>query len=171
MPITLQAEAEDAEHEADHTALEWTLMLTSVAVAMSGIFLAYYTYILRPGTAERLQQRFAGVYSALWNKYWVDELYDAVFVNRTKDLGTGLWIFDDAAVDGVVNGAANATMQSANASNEFDERVVDGAVNAVGNGLWSGSWVFRALQTGFVQNYALIIAVGLLVLVGDYLFF
>ena len=171
VPITLQAEAEDAEHEADHTALEWTLMLTSVAVAMSGIFLAYYTYILRPGTAERLQQRFAGVYSALWNKYWVDELYDAVFVNRTKDLGTGLWIFDDAAVDGVVNGAANATMQSANASNEFDERVVDGAVNAVGNGLWSGSWVFRALQTGFVQNYALIIAVGLFVLVSAYLFF
>jgi len=44
---------------------------------------------------------------------YVDEIYDALFVNRAKDLGTGLWNFDGAVVDGVVNGAASSTVQSA----------------------------------------------------------
>jgi NADH-quinone oxidoreductase subunit L len=158
------------EHAEDHTTLEWALMLTSVGIAVAGIGLAWKMYG-GDVRSEPLRTRLGGLYGALWNKYWVDEAYDAMFVNRSKDLGTGLWAFDDAIVDGVVNGTANATLQSANASNEFDERVVDGAVDGVGYGLWSGSWLFRGLQTGFVQNYALIIAVGMFVLVSAWLLF
>jgi hypothetical protein len=43
-------------------------------------------------------------------------------------------------------------------------------VNGVANSIWSSSWVFRALQTGMVQNYALVIAIGAFVLVSAYLF-
>ena len=144
-------------------------MLASVTVALSGIGLAWLIYGRRPQLAGELQQRFAGLYRTLWNKYWVDETYDALVVNRVKDMGTALGVFDDAIVDGVVNGTAAATLQGATASKEFDERVVDGAVNGVGNGLWSGSWFARALQTGFVQNYALVMALGVFVLVSAWL--
>jgi len=157
-----------AEEGEDHTRLEWTLMLASVAVALTGIGLAYRTY--GAGVSEEPLARFSGIHRTLWNKYWVDELYDALFVNRTKDLGSGLWLFDDAVVDGTVNGVAESTKQAANASTEFDNRVVDGSVNGVGNTFWAGSWIFRALQTGYVQNYALVIALGLFVLISAYMF-
>ncbi len=164
-------EADDAaaEHSDDHTALEWTLMLISTTVALAGIGLAYQIYG-RGAPADEPAKRFGGLYSAMWNKYWVDELYEAVFVNRAKDLGKGLWVFDDAVLDGTVNGVAEATKQSATASNEFDGRVIDGTVNGVANSVWSSSWIFRALQTGMVQNYALVIAIGVFVLVSAYLF-
>ena len=160
-----QVAAEDGE---DHTRLEWILMLTSVAVALAGMGIAYRTY--GAGVSQEPLARFSGIHRTLWNKYWVDELYDALFVNRTKDLGTGLWVLDDAVVDGIVNGVAESTKQAATAATEFDDRVVDGAVNGVGNTFWAGSWIFRALQTGYVQNYALVIALGLFVLVSVYMF-
>ena len=168
--VALAPVLQDEEHAEDHTALEWTLMLISVAVALAGMGLAYVIYISNPKMATTLQQRFPGLHRLLFNKYKVDELYDALFINRAKDLGVGLWAFDDGVVDGVVNGAASSTMQAADASTEFDERVVDGAVNGVGYTLWSGSGGLRALQTGFVQNYALIIVIGMVALLSAYFF-
>jgi len=157
------------EHAEDHTALEWTLMLISTSVALGGIGLAYRIYG-SGAPADEPAKRFGGLYAALWNKYWVDEFYDTVFVNRTKDLGKALWVLDDAVLDGTVNGVAAATKQAGTASHAFDQRVVDGTVNGVANSIWSGSWVFRTLQTGMVQNYALVIAIGAFVLVSAYLF-
>jgi NADH-quinone oxidoreductase subunit L len=157
-----------AEGGEDHTALEWALMLTSVAVALAGIGIAYRTY--GAGVREDPLARFSGIHRTLWNKYWVDELYDALFVNRTKDLGTGLSLFDSAVVDGTVNGVADSTKKAATASTEFDDRVVDGTVDGIGSTFWAGSWIFRALQTGYVQNYALVIALGLFVLISAYMF-
>ena len=161
--------ADERQGHGEHAALEWLLMLVSVAFALAGIAIAYRIYA-RPALEQEPQRSLGALYRMLWHKYWVDELYDALFVNRAKDLGTALWAFDDALVDGVVNGAADATLHTANASNEFDQRVVDGTVNGVADGFWSGSGVFRALQTGFVQNYALVITLGVFVLVSAYLF-
>jgi NADH-quinone oxidoreductase subunit L len=169
----MMAAQEPVEGAADHgseAALEWALMLTSVAVALGGIGVAWKLYSGGPEAATRLAERFPGAYRLLFNKYWVDEAYDAAVVNRVKDVGDGLGLFDRAVIDGVVNGTAAATLQSATASDRFDDRVIDGAVNGVGDSLWSGSWVFRSLQTGFVQNYALIITVGVFVLVSAWLF-
>ncbi len=167
-PAPVPARLVAAEDGEDHTQLEWTLMLASVAVALGGMGLAYRTY--GAGVSSEPLARFSGIHRTLWNKYWVDELYDALFVNRTKDLGSGLWLFDDAVIDGTVNGVAESTKQAATASTEFDNRVVDGTVNGVGSTFWAGSWIFRALQTGYVQNYALVIALGLFVLISAYMF-
>ena len=93
-----------------------------------------------------------------------------LFVNRTKDAGDALWVIDDALVDGVVNGASNATKRSASASVAFDDMVVDGAVNAVGDELTWSSRIFRGWQTGYVQNYALIITLGIFAIISAYLF-
>ena len=146
------------------------LMLTSIAVALAGISFAYLIYIKIPSRANELYERFRGAYQVLWNKYYVDELYDMLFVNRTKDAGDALWVIDDALVDGVVNGASNATKRSASASVAFDDMVVDGAVNAVGDELSWSSRIFRGWQTGYVQNYALIITLGIFAIISAYLF-
>ena len=50
----------------------------------------YELYIKQPGSSRGTSpRRFSGVYTLLYNKYYVDQIYDAMFVNRTKDLATG----------------------------------------------------------------------------------
>ena len=167
--VGLLQEAEHAAEEAGH-GLELALMLTSIVVALAGISFAYWIYIKEPKRATAMYERFQGAYRVLWNKYWVDELYDALFVNRTKDAGEALWVLDDALVDGTVNGVGNSTKRSASAGVAFDDMVVDGAVNAVGDELQRSSRLFRGWQSGYVQNYALIIALGIFLLISAYLF-
>jgi NADH-quinone oxidoreductase subunit L len=168
--VGILQEAEHAAEEAANHGLELALMLTSIVVALTGIGLANLIYVKMPQRATALYERFRGAHRVLWNKYYVDELYDALFVNRTKDAGDALWVLDDALVDGAVNGVGNATRRSALASDAFDDMVVDGAVNAVGDELTRSSRLFRSWQTGYVQNYALIIALGIFLLVSAYLF-
>ena len=101
----------------------------------------------------------------LLNKWKVDELYDALFVNRAKDAGTGLWKFDAKVVDGLVNGSAGGTVLSALGSGWWDRWIVDGLVRFVGGFIKTLSWPVRLIQTGYVQNYALVMIVGVLVFI------
>jgi NADH-quinone oxidoreductase subunit L len=102
----------------------------------------------------------------LVNKYKVDELYDALFVNRAKDSGNGLWAFDATVVDGAVNRSAWATVKSAVGSGWWDRWIVDGLVRFVGAFVRTFSWPVRLVQTGYVQNYALLMILGVLVFMG-----
>ena len=103
---------------------------------------------------------------ALLNKYNVDELYDALFVNRAKDAGIGLWRFDARVVDGVVNGSASATVGSAIGSGWWDRWIVDGLVRFIGGFIKTVSWPIRLIQTGYFQNYALVMILGVLIFIG-----
>jgi NADH-quinone oxidoreductase subunit L len=80
----------------------------AVLVALIGFLIAWWFYIRRPQTPERLAQSFAAPYKLLLNKYYVDELYDAVIVNPLKWLSTRvLWrAVDDGVIDATVNGVA-----------------------------------------------------------------
>ncbi|MDP2967772.1 MAG: NADH-quinone oxidoreductase subunit L, partial [Deltaproteobacteria bacterium] len=78
------------------------------------------------------------------NKYYVDELYQFLFVNSLKRLGTGLW-------------------------KGFDEFVIDGTVNGIAYFIGWLSGVMRKMQTGFVQNYAFSIVLGGLILAVYYI--
>jgi len=84
--------------------------------------------------------------------------------------GRGLWKVDRNVVDGVVNGTGWLTLFSSWASGLADKRVVDGAVNSVGWTAEELSYWFRRLQTGLVQNYALLMLGGVVVFVGFYWF-
>jgi len=79
-----------------------------------------------------------------------------------------LYGYDANVVDGAVNGTALGTLILSWISNNFDMNFVDGAVNGVGSILASLSGIFRRVQTGLVQNYALVMLVGIFVLVGLY---
>ncbi|RPI10559.1 MAG: NADH-quinone oxidoreductase subunit L, partial [Zetaproteobacteria bacterium] len=161
-----------AGHAAEHHGPSELLMaVISVAIAVVGIALAYQMYLRRPGLADRLAERFRGLYTLLWNKYWVDELYDAVFVDFGKRLCHRLWGVDAKAVDGAVNGAGALTVFLSAVSAKFDFRAVDGLVNAIADLIQGGSETFKRIQTGVLQNYLLAMAMGIFVIVTLFYFF
>ncbi|MBI3329585.1 MAG: NADH-quinone oxidoreductase subunit L [Nitrospinae bacterium] len=147
------------------------LMLISIGAGVGGVGAACYLYILRPDRPARLAADHRDVYELLLNKYWVDELYECVFVRGGKALANVLWRFDDAVVDGAVNGASHVTVRSSSGSGRFDLNTIDGSVNGLSMVITGGARVIRLLQTGFVQNYVLAIVLGLFVIVTAYVFF
>jgi NADH-quinone oxidoreductase subunit L len=105
------------------------------------------------------------------NKYFVDELYHATVIRGTMGLSYAMAWFDTYIVDGIVNGVAwLGVYLFGNGSNTFDKYIVDGAVNGVATSARRSSTALRRLQTGAVQNYALIMGSGLVLLAAVYLF-
>jgi NADH-quinone oxidoreductase subunit L len=136
-------EAAEAAH-AD-TATELSLMTLSVLVAAAGIGVATFLFRRRPEAADRLADRYAGVHRLLLAKYYVDEIYDASIVQPIKRLSTGaLWRGIDAGL-------------------------IDGTVNGVGLVVRGWSAVLRRLQTGSVRAYAMSTFLGIVMIVGYYL--
>jgi NADH-quinone oxidoreductase subunit L len=151
---------------AAHSAAQEVLFTClSIGIAGLGIFFAWRFYIVNPGTADRVTGKIKGFYNLVYHKYYIDELYDMLFVNRTKDLGNAFFFIDSKFVDGAVNGTAAATKGTATVSRIFDKYVVDGMVNLVG---WINMALSRAassLQTGQVQRYALGAVIGIVVFI------
>ena len=155
-----------AEVVAHSHALEIAMAALSVGIAFIGFFIAYRMYYKKSDLPDRLAGRYQAAYQTVLNKYYVDELYDLLFVNRAKDTGTRLWQFDAAYVDGAVNGSARATVKSADGSGWWDHWIVDGSVRFIGGFFKTFSWPVRLIQTGYVQNYALVMILGVLIFIG-----
>jgi NADH-quinone oxidoreductase subunit L len=134
--------AAEAVHHA--VSFEVSMMIVSLIIAGLGIFLAYRMYIKNPALPDRLAERYKAPYNALVNKYWVDEIYHWFFVGPLIRLSLFLWRF-------------------------FDDLIVDGIVNGVAALFRGGSEVFKRLQTGNVQNYALSILIGIVLIFGYFL--
>jgi len=136
--------AEGEEHESGE-ALEVTLMVTSSAIALFGIGLAGFIWIKRREIAASAAHSFPGVHRLLLNKYYVDEVYDASVVQPIRIVSEeGLW-------------------------RGFDVRIVDGAVNGVASVVASGASALRLLQTGSVRTYASSLFLGVVLILGYYL--
>jgi NADH-quinone oxidoreductase subunit L len=161
-----------AEHEEPHVSrgVELGLMGFSLVVAVCGIMLARKFYVTSPEISDRLATQWGGAHRVLSNKYYVDELYDATVISGTFASGRGLWTFDRNVVDGMVNGSGWLTIVSAWFSGLTDRTVVDGLVNLVGRTCEEASFWFRRIQTGLVQNYAVLMLFGIFAFVSIYLF-
>ncbi|HEY7288355.1 MAG TPA: NADH-quinone oxidoreductase subunit L [Vicinamibacterales bacterium] len=168
------AETAAAEHEGggEHVSrgVEIGLMGFSVLVALAGIGLAWKFYVTSPEISEDMAERFAGAHRLLTNKFYVDELYNATVISGTYSSARGLWTVDKNVVDGAVNGAGWVTVIGAWFSGLTDRTVVDGVVNLIGWIVAESSHAFRRLQTGLVQNYALVMLLGVFAFVTVYLF-
>lgn len=159
-----------ATAEVSH-ALEYGLMGVSIAVAVLGILVASHLYLRKPETADRLAALLPRAYRTLFRKYYVDEIYDALFVQPTKGLcRAGMW-FDLGVIDGIVNGSAWMTLKSAIVSIWIDVNIVDLLVNLAGAIVRFFGGLVRKVQTGLVQNYGLISLYAFFVLLAFYLFF
>jgi NADH-quinone oxidoreductase subunit L len=142
--ILSQAWASSGEAGGHSAALEMLMMMISVLIALSGIGIAYALYVKDPALPKRIAERQKALYTLVYNKYYIDELYEILFISSLKRLGTGLWRgFDDFIIDGTVNGIAYF-------------------VGWISTGL-------KRIQTGFVQNYALSMVVGGVVLAVYYI--
>ena len=155
---------------AHHTLLvEWLLMGISVGIAGLGIWLAYKAYVQHPELHSKLAASWPRLHNVLLHKYYVDEIYDAIFVNRIKDLSVAFGVFDGKVIDGVgVNGAAWLTRVLSRMSMWWDKWIVDGLVNLAGTFTRSLSHPIRLLQTGVFTSYAVFILVGLVILLAYY---
>jgi len=136
------------------------------AVRHTGAPEAFYTE-----RTDQLATKYAFAHQTLLNKYYVDEFYYAYVVRPIMWLMDKLWGFDGTIVDGIVNGVGKFTRLYANWSGLVDRFVVDGSVNGVGVLVRGGSQMFRLVQTGIVQNYLLVMALGVFVFTTIYLIF
>jgi NADH-quinone oxidoreductase subunit L len=124
---------------------ETLLMIVSSIVALVGIGIAAALFLTNKSRADRIAERFSGVRELLVNKYYVDEIYDAAVVQPIR-------IVSQEALWRVV-----------------DVKVIDGAVNGVGETVSGGSEILRRLQTGSVRAYAAFLFVGVVLILGYYL--
>jgi NADH-quinone oxidoreductase subunit L len=125
--------------------LELSLMAVSSIVAFVGIGVAAFIWLKRREIADRMAATFPGVYRLLLNKYYVDEIYDATVVQPIRIVSQeGLWRGVDVhIIDGAVNGTAS---------------IVDGS-----------SSLLRRLQSGSVRAYAGSLFIGVVLILGYYL--
>jgi NADH-quinone oxidoreductase subunit L len=124
-----------AEHE------NFTLMAISVIAGLTGIALAYLLYVLRPGMADSISAAFGGLYKLVYNKYFVDEVYDAAIVRPTvAGSREVLWkVVDVGGIDGMVNGVARLA-------------------RSMGD-------VLKLMQSGNIRSYATWVVCGSIVLI------
>ena len=137
------------------------IVIISLAVAVSGILLAWLMYSKKIISAERIAYTFKPVYTVLYNKYYFDEFYMAYVVRPIIRLTERLAKFDLKFIDGGVNYSAWLTVFISRMKNMFDILVVDGAVNGVAWIIRKAGNTLKLVQTGFVQNYMLIIVIAL----------
>jgi NADH-quinone oxidoreductase subunit L len=157
--------------EASHnSSLEWMLMGLSVAVAIIGIAIARYFYHTRPSIPDSIERSSKPLYTVLYNKWYVDEIYDFLFVNGLgKGGGRVCGAFDRNVVDGAVNGAGWLTRFTSSVSMWWDTWIVDGAVRFGSFCVKMLSFPVCILETGRVQTYAFFVVVGVLAFLGYYI--
>ena len=118
--------------------IELLLMAFSVAVALSGIYMAYLFYRKHPELPAKFTKGQWG-FDLVQEKYRVDELYDEMFVKPTVEASERLW-------------------------KDADMKGVDGAVNGVAQSIGFMSKIAQYFQSGFVRNYAMFMVMGFVVL-------
>jgi NADH-quinone oxidoreductase subunit L len=125
-------------HEGEKEA--W-LELVASAAGIGGIALAYVFYMLAPGIPDSIVSIFSIPYNWIYNKYFVDELYDSTIINPTIDGSRNLmWrVFDVRGIDGIANGLAT---------------VAQGA-----------GGILRKAQSGYIRNYAAWVVAGAIVVI------
>jgi len=116
--------------------MELYLTLISVAAALLGFYFAYLLYHKRQDLPQKIADALGGFYEAVVHKYYIDELYAALFVKPLIDGSTRiLW-------------------------QDVDRKIIDAAVNDAGDGAWRVSDEVRHMQSGNIRSYAGWIAAG-----------
>ena len=116
--------------------------LTSVPfwLALAGVALSFYMYMINPALPAWIKQQFMPVYVLFENKYYLDWINENIVARGARALGTGLWKGGDQAI--------------------IDGAIVNGSWKLVGR----IADRFRALQSGYLYHYALVMIVGIFVL-------
>jgi NADH-quinone oxidoreductase subunit L len=132
----------------------------SLALAAGGIALAWALYRLKVYPVEKIYRALRPIAFVLERKYFFDDVYGFLFVKGSVFVARLWGLFDNYVIDGAVNGAARLTVLWAKFKGWFDLAVVDGAVNFTGWITRAFGKIFRRVQTGYVQEYLIVLACG-----------
>ncbi|MBM4316857.1 MAG: NADH-quinone oxidoreductase subunit L [Deltaproteobacteria bacterium] len=157
----LSPEAEAVHHQAHGLAL-----MLSLAVAGLGILISSITYLKHLINAEAIKKMVGPLYTLLWNKYYFDELYLGVLIQKgLLNFNRMLAMFDDKVVDRIfVDGWRDVTMVIKSFIGKFDDIVVDRVmVDGTADVTAGGGWIVRQFQTGKVQQYLVLTVMVIIV--------
>jgi NADH-quinone oxidoreductase subunit L len=167
--------AETLGVEAITIPFSWMPVLFSTVLALGGIFLGWWIYgragkgwqthdQLDPLEAGMRKVGLGGLYNAMRNKFYFDELYNIIFVRFSLWLARSSAWFDRTVIDGVVNGVGRFGYWLANVSSRIDSRFIDGIVNGLGSLANKAGSALRLVQTGQGQTYLLVALLTVLLL-------
>ena len=130
-----------------------------------GILLAAAFFWWGTLNPEDVRRQFSPVYNLLVNKWWFDELYDAIFVQPTMVVSHVISSFDKRWIDGFLDGLARTGIRFSNLW-EFvaDQTIVDGFVNLLAAWVYSLGTSLHAIQTGRIRQYVMFIVIGAIVI-------
>ena len=146
------------------------LAAASLGIAGAGILAAYVVYYWKIIPASTLRGAVGPLHTLVANKYYFDELYAVAFVRPTVWIAEALRSFDIYVIDLLVNLIGLGGLGLARLYGVIDTYVVDGAVNMIGASVKLMGGTLRYVQTGRAQNYLLVIALGVIVLLAAGLF-
>ncbi len=132
--------------EVEHSAsLEYILMFISVLAVVIGWHIVHQMYLKKTDLPSKVVEMFSSTHKLLINKYYVDEIYNALIVNPFVKISDIFW-------------------------KKFDVKIVDGIVNGVANIILSLGERLRKVQTGYIQEYALSLILGAALIIGYFIF-
>ncbi|MCH8841105.1 MAG: NADH-quinone oxidoreductase subunit L, partial [Planctomycetes bacterium] len=143
---------------ADH--IHNSATLYAFSAAMGGLMLAIAFYGMRWLNPADVRSQFSRLYRLLWNKWWFDEIYDALFVRPAHFLASMTATIDKKVIDGVVHCCAKVTLWISKIDDAIDRFGVDWLVNAIGNTAYSLGLTLRGVQTGRIRQYVMFVIVG-----------
>ena len=160
------------EHDSHLEKFHLPAEVVALITGLTGVALAVVFYGLRFLNPEEVRAQFRPIYDFLINKWYFDELYNAVFVQPVLFVSRRVAEFDKRVIDGIIDGLAVWTRVVALADDLFDRYVVDGFVNAASNWIYGVAVWFHGAETGRIRQYVLFIVVAtvtLFVLISFYL--
>lgn len=137
-------------------------LLVSIVVALGGLALGWYMY--RDAERDPLKQAFGGFHRVLENKYYFDEIYDVLFVQPAAWVSeTFTYAFlDQAVIDGILHGIGRVSSVVGHLLRSYiDKPVINGSGDFVAESVKRLGFVFRAVQTGRVQQYMILALVSI----------
>ncbi|HLF73187.1 MAG TPA: NADH-quinone oxidoreductase subunit L [Anaerolineales bacterium] len=161
-------------HEVEALPLNYPVAGVSTVLALLAILVSWYIYgrnPLRAGQVDPLKQRLGAVFAGMENKWFVDEIYQAIIVTPFVKLSQFLadvidwrfwhdW-FHETVIAGTYNWVSNIGL-----NRYADQQGIDAFANALGDWTQNLSAIMRRVQNGFVRSYALSVLLGVVLIVG-----
>ncbi len=144
--------------------VNYSLMLISLLVSLLGIGLAWAFYYKGWFSEEKMKEKASFLYRVIENKYYFDELYQALFVNSILKLAFAFSWGERKLIDRVVNGVGGFAVVCSEEAARFDKRIIDAVVNGIGKLIREIGERGRRAHGGYLQRYAFIIYMGFIVL-------
>ncbi|MCC7084120.1 MAG: NADH-quinone oxidoreductase subunit L [Pirellulales bacterium] len=150
-----------SEYLSHEEAIHVPASLIAFGTALSGFLLAAVFYAWQWLNPAEVQQQFGKLHTFLWNKWYFDELYNAIIVQPVHFVARRVADFDKHVIDRFIDGCATAVRGLSTIDDAIDRLIVDGAVNLFARWMHSAGIAFRSLQTGSLRQYVMFIVVGM----------